>query len=227
MHLSRLVLNPRSRAVRRDVADCYAMHRTVMSLFGQVNGPAARARLTVLYRLDSDGRAGRLTLLVQSQSQPRFAGLPEGYLLDEEDNPSCRPLGPTYGGLRSGARVCFRLRANPTRRLITNGQRVELVGEQAQIEWLRRKAADHGFALISVAARTDTPNTLAIAEGKTTGWRPSGPGEKDRLTMAAALFEGEIVIRDADAFRSALQNGIGTAKAFGFGLLSIARPPAQ
>ncbi|MBX5446264.1 type I-E CRISPR-associated protein Cas6/Cse3/CasE, partial [Sphaerobacter sp.] len=33
MYLSRLILNPRSRDVRRDLADCQQLHRSVMSGF--------------------------------------------------------------------------------------------------------------------------------------------------------------------------------------------------
>ncbi len=45
MYLSRLILNPRSRAVRRDLADCHSMHRTVMSGFPNVEA-AGDARAT-------------------------------------------------------------------------------------------------------------------------------------------------------------------------------------
>ena len=50
---------------------------------------------------------------------------------------------------------------------------------------------------------------------------PRGRG----VTFAGALFEGVLEVRDAGAFRSALETGIGPAKAFGFGLLSLSRSP--
>jgi CRISPR system Cascade subunit CasE len=37
-------------------------------------------------------------------------------------------------------------------------------------------------------------------------------------------FEGDLEVTDAAAFRAALAQGIGSGKAYGFGLLSIARP---
>ena len=53
MYLSRLILNPRSRAVRRELADCQELHRTIMAGFPDVPSDGdARSQLGVLYRLD-------------------------------------------------------------------------------------------------------------------------------------------------------------------------------
>lgn len=37
------------------------------------------------------------------------------------------------------------------------------------------------------------------------------------------MFDGVLGVTDAEAFRVALREGVGPAKAFGFGLLSIRR----
>ena len=82
-YLSRLALNPRSREVRRDLADCQQLHRTIMSAFPQAgDGEPARERFGVLYRLDAD-RAENAFLLVQSRAEPDWSRLSSGYLLDE------------------------------------------------------------------------------------------------------------------------------------------------
>jgi CRISPR system Cascade subunit CasE len=36
------------------------------------------------------------------------------------------------------------------------------------------------------------------------------------------LYEGELEVTDTAAFRQALEKGIGSGKAYGFGLLSVA-----
>lgn len=43
-----------------------------------------------------------------------------------------------------------------------------------------------------------------------------------KAQFSAARFDGVLQITDAVAFRAALENGIGSAKGFGFGLLSLA-----
>jgi CRISPR system Cascade subunit CasE len=45
----------------------------------------------------------------------------------------------------------------------------------------------------------------------------------DSLSFAGAIFDGALSVTDAAAFRAALETGIGPAKAFGFGLLSLSR----
>jgi len=42
------------------------------------------------------------------------------------------------------------------------------------------------------------------------------------MTFGAATFEGILEVTDAEKFRQSLKQGIGTGKAYGFGLLSVA-----
>ncbi len=46
---------------------------------------------------------------------------------------------------------------------------------------------------------------------------------KKRLTFNAALMEGVLEVTDAEQFVNTIRNGIGSAKSFGFGLLSVVR----
>jgi CRISPR system Cascade subunit CasE len=46
------------------------------------------------------------------------------------------------------------------------------------------------------------------------------------MTFGDVVFEGRLRVGDAEAFRRALAVGIGSGKAYGFGLLSVARAPA-
>lgn len=227
MILSRLALNPRSRDVVRDLADCQEMHRTILSAFPQASGPA-RAQFGVLFRIDyPQGRAP--LLLVQSRERPDWSKLPRLYLARPFD---IKDVSEAYASLKSDATLRFRLRANPTRRIDTksgpdgrrrNGKRVELRTEAQQIEWLRRKGAAHGFEVLSVRASNDVPNVRVNDEGKSRGYRANGnAGDKSPLTFASVVFEGLLRVTDLGAFKAALEQGIGPAKAYGFGMLSIA-----
>ncbi|MGH9839497.1 MAG: type I-E CRISPR-associated protein Cas6/Cse3/CasE [Blastocatellia bacterium] len=222
LFLSRLKLNPRDRHVRRDLADCHDLHRTLLTAFPQAEGETARAQFGVLFRLDA-GRDGSAVLLVQSKLEPDWARLPEGYLLERA---ACKTVADLYDGLQTGQRLIFRLRANPTKRLPLlkesrvgkeRGKRVELQREEDQLAWLRRKSTEHGFRLLSAHVNPDIANLRASPEQKTFGRRAG-----ERLTFGAVLFEGELEITDATRFRQTLADGIGAGKAYGFGLLSIA-----
>lgn len=229
MYLTRLILNPRSRAVWRDLSDCHAMHRTVMSGFPDLEDDSARDKLGVLWRLESQNRAGLPELLVQSEVLPHWSKLPDDYLHRVPDNPSCKDVGAAYSALESGRLLRFRLLANPTRKIDTrtgpdgkrrNGRRVELTSEEDRLAWLQRKAASGGFELVQVAmgSALDVQVSPAMRLG---GWRRH-EAEKRRLTFGAVSYEGVLKVVDAALFRQTIENGIGTAKAFGFGLLSVA-----
>ncbi|MCG3144753.1 MAG: CRISPR-associated endoribonuclease Cse3 [Gammaproteobacteria bacterium] len=233
MYLSRLALNPRSRAVRNDLSDCRNLHRTILSAFPQANKAqgGARAEFGVLFRADTDPRSGRITLLVQSNAEPDWSRLPNDYLLDdfgELDNPAVKRIDEKYGALGEGARLRFRLRANPTKRLpllIENragqerGKRVEIFGEEEQLDWLRRKGEQHGFRLLAARVNPNVVNARANPEGKVIGWRERS---QPPMKFGSALFEGELEITDAEVFKRTLAEGIGSGKAYGFGLLSVA-----
>jgi len=238
MYLSRLRLNPRSRAVWRDLADCQAMHRTVMSGFRATQLPGdARAACGVLHRVEVNPRTGAVTLMVQSKEMPDWSWL-DGYLLDttgEEDNPACKQVDHLYESISHGTVLAFRLRANPTRKIDTksgpdsvrrNGRRVELSGQKEQIDWLRRKGEQGGFRLLTVRAApaapdmATVPNVLAMPAQKAVGDRGGKGGS--RMTFGAVLFDGELEVENAEAFRRTLETGIGPGKAYGFGLLSVA-----
>ncbi len=225
LFLSRLFLNPHNRDVRRDLADCHNLHRTIMSAFPQADGAAARDEFGVLFRVET-GRDGKVILLVQSRLEPDWSRLPGGYLLEADGNPACKPVLNHYTGLATGQRLLFRLLANPTKRVSTKnteeddrwrGKRIELRSEEDQIAWLRRRGEAAGFRLLAARVNRDVPNVQTAPRPKTSGWR-----EKSRLSFGSALFNGELEITDADRFRQALSDGVGSGKAYGFGLLSIA-----
>jgi len=227
--LSRLVLDLRNRTVHRDVGDSQAMHRRLLDAFPP---GTTRADHGLLYRLESDQRGdrGRIVALVQSTIPPDWSKLPAGYLQGDEwlgALPEPKPIGERYRALGAGTFLRFRLRANPTRKIHVaegrrptgpNGTRKPLTREELPT-WLERKGEQHGFRLI------DARNQPDPVSGKEQTGRKADPrdGEKRmRMTHAAVLFDGELEITDADRFRDALWNGIGPAKAYGFGLLSVA-----
>lgn len=222
LFLSRLKLNLRSREVRRDLGDCQQLHRTVLNAFPQIEGDEARKNFGLLFRVEQDSR-GAVTLLVQSQSEPDWSHLPPEYLIEPAVS---KPVLALYAGLQPSLRLRFRLRANPTMRISKNnteqdarwrGKRIELRREEDRIAWLKRKAEASGFRLLSVEINSDVLNLQTATEAKT-----FGKHEKGRLSFGAAMFNGELEITDTEKFRQALADGIGSGKAYGFGLLSIA-----
>jgi CRISPR system Cascade subunit CasE len=230
--LSRLFLNPPCREVRRDLADCQEMHRTIMAAFPHVQPDSARSTLAILFRVEQSRAIGLPVLLIQSLIEPQWNHLPPNYLATDAVaiNPDSKDLSAAWELVAAGTVLKFRLRANPTRKIDTktgsdgvkrNGKRVELRTEDEQIAWLRRKAATGGFEIVSVQASVGVPDIRVTNEAEVRGLR-SREQEKKPLTFASVLFEGKLRVTDKEKFRWTLGSGIGTAKAYGFGLLSIA-----
>jgi CRISPR system Cascade subunit CasE len=218
MFISLLRLDPRSGRVRRDLANFYELHRTLMRAFpGRPPGGPGR----VLFRLEPGREGGAVALLVQSEQAPDWSALPPAYLAAPAES---KPFAPAFG---AGQRLCFRLRANPAKKVGTtskadrlageprhNGRRVGLVREADQLAWLRRKGEAGGFRLHGV---------VVAAEGLTRGAKPDGETFL-ALPLFAARFDGLLEVTDPARFLQTLRKGVGPAKSLGFGLLSVARP---
>ena len=203
MHLSRLRLNPQSRQARRDWGDVYELHRTLVRGVVGLDDPQADVG-RILFRAEpvADGPP---TLLVQSERQPLWTGPPfDGDYLDEPAAVTTLMESlPAEGNLR------FRLRANPT--VKKDGKRWGIFAEEARRAWLDRKAAAGGFAV--------DPATLLVTPEPRVYGRKGGR----TLTFDSVRFDGHLTVADPAAFLQTLHAGIGSAKAFGFGLLSVMR----
>ncbi|MBI3654265.1 MAG: type I-E CRISPR-associated protein Cas6/Cse3/CasE [Acidobacteria bacterium] len=237
LYLSRLILNPRSRDVQSGLRDCQKLHCLILKAFPKIESADQKAReeFGVLYRIEISSQRNKLSLLVQSRVQPDWSRLPDDFLQADADelNPSCKPVEGIFKEVKEGCHLRFRLRANPTRRLYADrlekesnpkkrGKRVEIRDQQKQIEWLKRKELDCGFHIKALRLNADVANVQAGQEQKVKG---KILHSDNNMTFGSVLFDGELVVTDASKFQQALVNGIGTGKAYGFGLLSFA--PSQ
>ncbi|MOA51988.1 CRISPR system Cascade subunit CasE [compost metagenome] len=91
-----------------------------------------------------------------------------------------------------------------------DGKRRGLAAESEQLAWLQRQGERHGFALQAA---------LVSASDLFDSRRKGGAA----ILVQRACFEGVLQVTRADTLRAALLDGIGPAKAFGCGLLSLVR----
>jgi CRISPR system Cascade subunit CasE len=227
MFLSKLVLNTRDRQTRYELARPYEMHRTLMTSY-----PYSRVenRCDLLFRVEPS-RAGPPILLVQTREDPsEWSRLPKSYLVGPAQ---CKPFDLS---VTPGQRLRFRLRANPTKRVATKnevlggvmaGKRVGLTTETEQTRWLLDKGERGGFRIPGEwvnAKRPETNEPLllpnfrvdVVPEGRDRNGKPGHAGE-----FMAVRFEGVLLVTDPETFCATVAGGLGSAKAFGFGLLSV------
>jgi CRISPR system Cascade subunit CasE len=207
MFLHRIRLNPRSREARRDLADPYQMHRTLVRAFvADAQSPPAR----FLWRIEPViGGFAIPAVLVQSALAGHWQVLQElpGYL-HPEDGVQSKRFDPLAMVTRWPA-CRFRLVANPT--VTRAGKRIGLGGQSEQIAWLTRQAEKHGFAMTAcLVASSDIISTQASKAAAA-------------ITLGRVCYEGVLTVQDPPRLAAAIKQGIGPAKAFGCGLLSLAK----
>jgi len=113
---------------------------------------------------------------------------------------------------------CFSLLANPTKKirsnkkgeLLKNSRRVPLSKREELLGWLQRKGEQHGFTLDPEKTRTVPRPRQAFIKKGIAGLH------------SATEFIGTIEVTNLQTFRLAVCTGIGSAKAFGFGMLCLA-----
>lgn len=113
----------------------------------------------------------------------------------------------------------FDLRANATRKVTKltgsgepskNGRRAVISGEQELHAWLDRKATQGGFRVVDDSPLVIDPRMdYHFRKGNTSGLH------------VGARFRGTLQVIDPDRLKETFYQGIGSAKAFGFGLLLL------
>lgn len=192
------------------IHDAYDWHQRVWECFPGRDGE----QRDFLTRLDEQ-RDGFRLLIVSSTLPMRPAWCP----------PDCwrtEPIPERYFGYGC---YQFRLCANPTRKVAVrkpdgtftkNGRREPLRSREELIGWLQRKGEQGGFAV--------NADTLRTVPGGRAYFQKDGM----RGLHSAVEFQGMLAVTDPAKFSEAFRRGIGSAKAFGFGLLilvPVARSP--
>jgi len=190
-------------AARLGLRDSYDWHQAVWKAFPARDGQ----RRDFLTRLDRHHEGFRL-LIVSPAEPSRPAWCPA-----ESWRTKLIP-----GSYFTRRRYAFRLCANPTKKVASrldgtvtkNGRRVPLSKREELVEWIKRKGEQGGFAVDEATLRT-------FSRG-----REYFQKKGQRGLHSAVEFEGALTVTDPGKFCEAFGRGIGSAKAFGFGLLVIA-----
>ena len=205
-HLTLIELNPRHTRARQEMRRPHDMHRTLMRMFSfEGDDNFARSHAGVLWRVEPGDAP---TLLVQSRTRPAINRLPDGYAAYA---PRSKCIDAFLGSLKDGDAIRYRVTVNPAVLVRAQGQnRLKVIPAAERTEWWQRRCSSLGIENL------DSP---AI-----TGERPRDirrDGETFKLIVAR--IDGFGRVSDADTLRSSLRNGTGRAKAWGCGLLTVAR----
>lgn len=210
MYLSKIVLDIRHPSVRQALWDVNDLHRNLMSGFEMDSETTtARARKQVLFRLCT--RRDEAYLLVTSGEKPDAQALARrGFYVDEARTRDVSALKQVF---LPGKLLQFELLASPCKKQSGSGKnsrRLFLDTPGLREEWLKRKGAQGGFQVVHVAEM---------------GGRVDICGRRGEMEIknSAVLFSGLLRVEDQDAFWQSYAGGIGPGKAYGLGMLTLAR----
>ena len=212
IHLTQILVPYELAARQLRIRDTYDWHQRIWQAFAGRHG----ASREFLSRVDQIEDAYRL--LVVSPTPPNK---PDWCPTD------CFQTKLIPDAFFEHSRYRFSLLANPTKKIIDptkpkvirpdgridrnkNAKRVPLTRREDLLAWLKRKAGDGGFTVDTEAVRT-------IPRGREYFFKSGAPG-----THTAVEFQGVLEVSDRVKFRDTFSHGIGSAKAFGFGLLVLA-----
>ena len=206
MYRSQLRLDRRNASVRQALGNCGDMHRNLMKAFDiPDHTPNARESISLLYRLMEQGN--QLQLYVMSNEVPDWTRVKGVEPLSEV---LC--VDSLKDKLTEGNLFRFSLFASPTKKIRREGKlsaRVYLRSLEERSGWLARHAESGGFEVLSCREITEK--------------QVSGRKFGCEIHYTGVLFEGVLRITDRELFWQTYCAGIGAGKAYGLGMLMIAR----
>ena len=203
-NLTRIILHNRNRKVLHLLASPERIH--AMILHGFMDGNHDR----ILWRTDT--RNDMTFIYIVSQDVPDYNFINDMY--DDEASYRTTVYDAFLDSIHEGNIYGFVFACNPiiNRKKDANassrGKRVPLVGRLAR-EWVVRKLEDNGGSDVILSPDHDESNIVFNKQGY------------KRVTLKRQVFTGTITISNAESFRHAMISGIGAAKAYGCGLLTL------
>jgi len=227
--LTKIELDPTRRLARKYLGSPQVMHAVIMKATGGNDGGGSGR---VLWRVDRAVQSTTTSLYLLSPSEPDCSQIVQeagtaGVLARTLD------YSPFLEQLEAGQQWFFRLAANPSYSASQGkgirGKRVGHVTTEQQREWLITRTAGYGFELVSTSERLDdgadaTDSVVVVRRERPVFGRQRPDGKtRDQVTINRTVYEGVLRITDAERLRHVLISGIGRSKAYGCGLMTLAR----
>ncbi len=201
MILTKYDLDLRSPSARQALLDCEDMHRNIQALFG-----GSRRDAGVLYRMRKTDRGCGIYILSACPPECGEEALRLGMVCV-----GSKDLSPLESLFLKDRMFRFELLTMPAKkesdRSKKNSRRRVLRDPEERLNWIKRKAEQNGFRLLSVSEE----------EGETLRARK----QTGELWLHTTLFTGILQITEPEEFRTAWKNGIGPEKAYGLGMLML------
>ncbi|WP_103503356.1 MULTISPECIES: type I-E CRISPR-associated protein Cas6/Cse3/CasE [unclassified Streptomyces] len=234
MYLTRFRINGVRSGARRLLSSPHRVHGAVNAAFPELpHRDGDRPR--VLWRLDHDQQS-RASLFVVSPDRPDFT-----HLVEQVGWPTLEPGWQSYAytefldALAPGDIWAFRLTANPVRHtrrekdpVGTPTKRTAHRTPAHQKAWLLKQQDRGGFEVVEKPKERrlleyGDEHELVLRDHSPSRFRREpGAAVGNDVRFTQVTFDGRLRITDVAKLRTAMTQGIGKAKAYGCGLLTLA-----
>ncbi|MEU3215400.1 type I-E CRISPR-associated protein Cas6/Cse3/CasE [Streptomyces sp. NPDC006971] len=235
MYLTRFRVNTGRSDARRLLGSPHRVH-------GAVNGsfpiPPARdgSGPRVLWRVDRNTPSETL-LYVVSPTRPDLTHLVEqaGWPASDEPGWTTFAYEDFLTALHAGDTWGFRLTANPVHNIrheyLKDGDPTKRAAHKTprhQMAWLLKRQEQAGFEIVRKPAERRLPHEgdeyeLIVRDQVPLRFhRPSARTSREDVQITRVTFDGRLRVTDAALFRRTLTHGLGKAKAYGCGLMTLA-----
>lgn len=232
MYMTRFRINTARTGARRLLTSLQNMHAAVMSSFAQAPAPTTGQGPRVLWRVDYND-ATNVVLYIVGPDKPDLTHLVEQAGWPTTGGWETFDYTPFLARIATGDTYAFRLTANPVHSIRRTAdepiKRTAHVTPRHQLNWLIKQEERAGFAVVRKPAERqllpEGDEHDIIVHGHRSlsfGKNDAAKGGRANVKLVTATYDGRLQVTDADAMRRTLTSGLGKAKAYGCGLLTLA-----
>lgn len=235
MYLTRFRINTSRSDARYLLGSPHRMHGAVNMSFPTPSAQDASGP-RVLWRVDGDTPAETLLYIV-SPTRPDLTGLVEqaGWPAADEPGWTSFAYEQFLTALAADDTWGFRLTANPVHNVrhqhSKEGDPTKRAAHRTprhQMRWLLDRQERAGFEIVrkpvenQLTERGDE-HELIVRDQRALQFRKApAKTSRDDVRFTRVTFDGRLRVTDPDAFRLTLTHGLGKAKAYGCGLMTLA-----
>lgn len=183
------------------------MHKLVMKGFPNVESADARKSLHVLYEVNMTKK--NVSIIVQSDMLPDYTFDGAENLIKNVEQ---KDLSPVLNKIENEKVLRLEVISEPYKKVKNlnskNSRRHVLTNFYEKMEWFKRKLEDKGCRII----KADVKDDQLLVSGNKNG---------HKISYHPSKYTCLVKVTDEDAFKEMLQNGIGSGKAYGMGMVKV------
>ncbi|GAA1160210.1 type I-E CRISPR-associated protein Cas6/Cse3/CasE [Streptomyces hebeiensis] len=235
MYLTRFRVNTGRAEARRLLGSPHLMHGAVNTAFPELP-PRGGEGPRVLWRTDH-GHDTRTTLFIVSPARPDLTHLVEQAGWPTLDTPGWTTFayGEFLDALTAGDTWGFRLTANPVHNIRMPSdkpgdrtKRAPHITPRHQLRWLLDRQEKAGFEVVQkpsdrrLTEHGDEQELIVRDQLPLQFRRPPAKRSSQDVRITRVTYDGRLKVADPALFRRTLTHGLGKAKAYGCGLMTLA-----